>query len=556
MNKKIYLTNYILCIILLVFFYGVYYDTLYIEIHDNLDQHYGWYQLLNNNNAWFADNKTQLPFMNGIDRGLLLPETQLVNMIYMIFKPINAHIVLFFTKFSIAYASFILLVQFLFEDINKFQKTVFSLIAISFALLPGNENLLIAQASIPLILFLYLNYLKSSKHILLLLIFLYPILSELARFGMFILFYMSIHALFLLLHKDSRFFKSLTVIVILSIGYLCVEYRLILSSVFSSEDTIRKFMVIKLNNNFPSMLYHSFFYGNYHFPSPIIFLLFFSGLLFIWNFITRKKHCYIVISLVILIFINSLIYTTYLTSNFHNYLWHYIPVLHGWNYSRCIWFNFFICSLMFCYLILSMPNHKKIKFIIIFATIFNVGFTITKPFYGSVIRDTIKCNHLEQCNNKLNFNEFYSVKLFNNIKYKITYKKTDRAVAFGFHPSILTYNDIFTVDGYHNAYYQKYKNQFRTLIQPSLDVSKKYQKYFDNWGGRAYIFSEDVEYGPYRQTLNLKSAELLINYKVASEMNIKYVFSRVKLKKNRHLRFIRKFTHTDSPYTIFLYSIS
>lgn len=101
-----------------------------------------------------------------------------------------------------------------------------------------------------------------------------------------------------------------------------------------------------------------------------------------------------------------------------------------------------------------------------------------------------------------------------------------------------------------------YKEQFRKLIAPDLDVDSVNRRYFDSWGGRAYIFSAETNYGPYR-TSDVTEAKLLINPKVFKEMGGKYIFSRVKVTNADELGLSEKgiFTHDGSPYTIYVYAM-
>ncbi|MFX5480903.1 DUF6044 family protein, partial [Acinetobacter baumannii] len=78
MKYKLELYFYIVSVFFLILFFSINYSSLFIEIHDNLDQHFGWYKLLSDNHAWFSKNNYLLPYMGETERGILLPETQLV----------------------------------------------------------------------------------------------------------------------------------------------------------------------------------------------------------------------------------------------------------------------------------------------------------------------------------------------------------------------------------------------------------------------------------------------------------------------------------------------
>lgn len=550
MKYKLELYFYIVSLFFLILFFSINYSSLFIEIHDNLDQHFGWYKLLSDNHAWFSKNNYLLPYMGETERGILLPETQLVNFIFIYLDPLLAHCVLIITKFTIGFFSFLILANYILKNTPK---AYVCLIAISFALMPGNENLYIAQASLPLILYFYLKYINTRNIVFLILIFAYPVLSELTRFGMFILIYMGFHFIYLVCKKDPRYKYSFLSLLFLSLGYLFVEYRLIFSMVLSSEDTIRKTMILQKEGNLFKVFFKSILSGQYHFSNiTFVFIPFVTYLIFI-KIKQGVKLPITIYMLFGLIIINCFIYSIYTTSDVKYLLWEYFSPLAGWNFSRFIWFNSFFWCLATLALISYLHKNSN-KFVILFFLVSQLIITIVYPTYGNDFYRTIKCNYLSKCEYQFSYNEFYSVNLFNKIKDSIKYSKDEKVIAFGFHPSVLTYNGFHTMDGYHNAYYQKYKNDFRNLIKPGLDQSEKYKAYFDNWGGRAYIFSKDSNYQPHR-SINTKSVYLPIDFESAKKMNIKYVISNDPIVLNSKLKFIGLFSDSNSPYILRVYEL-
>lgn len=153
----------------------------------------------------------------------------------------------------------------------------------------------------------------------------------------------------------------------------------------------------------------------------------------------------------------------------------------------------------------------------------------------------------------LTYGEFYSSGLFDQIKEDINYDG-EWSVAYGMHPSVLIYNDISTLDGYISYYSKDYKSAFRKLIEPDFVYDKYNENYYDEWGARAYIFSKDIDYQPYRQ-MKTNEGKLLINMDVFKEMGGKYIFSRVKITNAEELDIVELGAYTDekSPYTIWVY---
>lgn len=159
----------------------------------------------------------------------------------------------------------------------------------------------------------------------------------------------------------------------------------------------------------------------------------------------------------------------------------------------------------------------------------------------------------------LNYEEFYSKDLFSVIKDDLNYNG-EYSAAYGFHPAVLTYNGISTLDGYLGMYSQEYKESFREIIAPALEKSSYYQNYYDTWGARAYIFPgfDSSSYLPSR-SLTLPDSKLYINTDAFRELNGVYLFSRFEISNAKELSLKltgqSPYTLENSPYRIYVYHV-
>ena len=157
----------------------------------------------------------------------------------------------------------------------------------------------------------------------------------------------------------------------------------------------------------------------------------------------------------------------------------------------------------------------------------------------------------------LSYGDFFSKDLFQMIKKDIGYNG-EYSVAYGFHPAVLSYNEIATLDGCLSYYYQSYKDSFRNVIAPSLAESEEARTYYDDWGARAYIFS-GTDYGIWNpvRTIDVEDKRLLINKQAFENLKGKYIFSRVEFSNSDESGFklIGKYSDANSPYTIWVYTI-
>lgn len=166
------------------------------------------------------------------------------------------------------------------------------------------------------------------------------------------------------------------------------------------------------------------------------------------------------------------------------------------------------------------------------------------------------CSVISKEYDGMSYGDFYSEELFEQIKKDIDYNG-EWSIAFGMHPAVIEYNNIATLDGYLSTYSLEYKEQFRKLIAPELEMDEENADYFDMWGGRAYIFSDEVAFQPAR-SLERDEANININPEVFRDMGGKYIFSRVSMINMNELGFSERGIYTDesSPYTIYVYEIN
>ncbi|KHF28410.1 hypothetical protein LR68_02805 [Anoxybacillus sp. BCO1] len=130
---------------------------------------------------------------------------------------------------------------------------------------------------------------------------------------------------------------------------------------------------------------------------------------------------------------------------------------------------------------------------------------------------------------KPTFRAFYAEKQFQDIKQYI--KKpvhTYRVVSIGIHPAIAQYNGFYTLDTYNNFYPLSYKHQFRQVIASELNKNKKLKEYFDEWGGRCYVFVDELgKRYMFTKQSNKRIRRMQLNTNVLYDMGGRYVFSAV-----------------------------
>ena len=163
-----------------------------------------------------------------------------------------------------------------------------------------------------------------------------------------------------------------------------------------------------------------------------------------------------------------------------------------------------------------------------------------------------------QNHRKPSYRELFSVDLFKQIENHIGRPKSEyRVISIGLHPGISLYNGFHTFDGYHTGYPLQHKKAFRKIIAPELAKNEKNRRYFDNWGGRCYVFVDELEYANWLYSKNKNGViqQLEINTNAFVELGGEYIFSAVEIKNHEEnqLALEKVFENNTSPWRIFLY---
>ena len=544
----------------------------YIQVHDNLDLFASQLQMLKNTDTFFAHD-VMLPMLGGISRNNFGSEFSLYNILFYILPNFWAYMVGYALKIAIGIFSFCLLAKDIYGEKYEKYRPLVVIVATAYGLIPVFPAYGIAFTSVPLIVFLLRRiYIKPEKW-LYLGVFLYPLLSYFSYFGIFLLVYVLL-AVVILWVKDMRFPKGITIsLFLLAAGYIVFEHRLFKEMLFGDVVTIRGSMVIA-DLSFGEILksmWSVFTKTSFHEQDSHMYLALpvcLIGLAIVnIGYIRRKEYRKIwsdsgnlVLGLIVF---NCIIFGLYDCKAFRDLVETIVPQLTGFQFNRFTFFNPFLWYALL-FIIVKRMYDCRFKWAKIAANVIVAAAACIVMFMPQTYNDFYNtCYYnaysiLKQTQVKdLNYREFYSTELFDYIKEEIDYDG-EWSAAYGFHPAILQFNGIATVDGYLGMYSQEYKEKFRKVIAPALETAEGNRIYFDDWGARAYLFSgsDESTYIPYRD-LNLQDLELKIDPDAYREIGGQYIFSRIEISNKEELGLTLKgtYSHETSPYTIYLYEL-
>lgn len=544
-------------------------DQIYVGICDNLDLFITQLKILSDNHAFFVHGQ-ELPILGSIDRDYFPSEFALYNLLYLILPDIYAYIAGYLLRLVLAVGSGVLLARLLLaQTYQKYEKVVV-LTATAFALLPVYPMYGLCFASMPLILYLLVRIYRKPRWWLFGAVFLYPLVSYFTFFGAFLLGYLLI-AVFVLWIRDRKLPLSLLgAFATLAAGFVCFEYRLFGVMLLSNEETIRSTMVtasydaLQLWRCFVDVFLHGFSHAK---SVHTYWVLPVCTVYFIWNnfrYLSGRRAGKIYADVfnitVLFIVFNCAVYALYFWEPLRVLVETLLPPLKGFQYGRTIFFNAFAWYFAFFIAVKNMLCRKQtVAYLACIAAILVVGGTQCEysDFYNTCYCNLYKLvKHKEV--NQLSYREFYGGTLIKKIKQDIGYTPEQGACVYGFHPAMLSYNGITTIDGYCGYYSQSYKEQFRAAIAPTLEANPNWQTYYDDWGCRAYLFSASGE-NLYDFGANAAAVpqEILIDAPALKALGCDYIFSRVEITNasQMQLRLAGTYQDDEMPYAVYLYSL-
>lgn len=569
-NWYILFTAILLCMQAGVFL--IFREKSYIQVHDNLDLFASQLQMMKNTDTFFSHD-VMLPMLGGISRNNFGSEFSLYNILFYILPNFWAYITGYALKIVIGIFSFCLLAKDVYGEKYGTYRPLILVIATAYGLIPVFPAYGIAFTSVPLIVWLLRRIYISPDKWLYLGVFLYPLLSYFSYFGIFLLAYVVL-AIVILWIRDRCFPKGIALsLILLAAGYIVFEHRLFIEMLFSDIVTIRGTMVaadLTFTENIQSM-WGVFFRTNFHEQDSHMYLVFPAcviGLL-VSNigYIRRKEYrkiltdsCNMVLGIIVF---NCIIYGLYDWKAFRDFVEAMVPQLTGFQFNRFTFFNPFLWYALLFLTVKKMYDSRG-KWMRILANGIVMTAAVVVMFVPQTYNDFYHtCYYnaysiLKQTQVKdLNYEEFYSKDLFEHIKEEVNYNG-EWSAAYGFHPAVLQYNGIATLDGYLGMYSQEYKEAFRKVIAPALETADSNRSYFDDWGARAYLFSGSDEntYAPYRD-LGLTDYSLQIDSDAYKAIGGRYIFSRIELSNREELGLELKgvYSQDSSPYTVYLYEI-
>lgn len=549
--EKYYLFFALFSIFIWVSPYFILGEDAHIRVHDNLDSNLAWYKVLEESGQIFGPIDANIPqIINGeLSRNAYGTEFSGIVLLHKLFSPMLAYALSLTITRVFAFLGMYLLLR---KHFLKDEKWAILSIgaALTFALTPVWPSGMLSTLGMPLALWALLNIRNGGKSrwnwITLTLL---PLYSSLVL-GFF--FFLSAMGLFWLvdLIRGKVNWRFLLTIVYMTFVYLGVEYRLVGSMLLGSEATSRDeyfharlslWRVIRLT-------FKNYLLGHTHVNTVhtlVIVPITFIGLYLV---MIKKlwRHEKTFIFFMVFNFSLSLWYAFWfykgwlpLTETFH--------ILDTFNFARYHFLRPIVIYVLFgLSLKIIWENGRIWRQIAIIAIVAQIAVLI--PFNEEIYY-----------RKQPSFKQFFAVEQFTEIQQYIGQPiESYRVASIGIHPAIAQYNGFYTLDTYNNFYPLTYKHSFRKIIAKELEKNKKIKEYFDEWGGRCYIFTAELgKHYMFKKSSKKTLKNLELNIDHFKKMGGKYIFSAIPIEnaKENRLKLEKLFTSKESAWNIYLYHV-
>ena len=527
-------------------------ENAHIRVHDNLDSNLAWYKVLKESGEIFGSLEAVIPqVMNGnLLRNAFGTEWSGIVWLHALFPTMLAYAISQTITRVFAFIGMYLLLR---DHFLRSDEWIMISVgtALTFALTPFWPSGMLSTLGMPLALWAFLHIRNGRISWREYAVFsLLPLYSSIVLGMFFFLFAMGILWLIDVIKRKKHVISFLIALIYMSLVYMIVEYRLVYSFIFDDDPNSRDeyFHTTLSLSRVIRLTFKNYVFGHTHVMTVhglIILPVLFIALLIIWKKGWWKQEK-LFVYLFILNFLLSLWYAFWffkgwepLTEKFH--------FMNTFNFAR---FHFLRPLVIYASFALALKViwqfHHWWKPIVTLCLIAQL--VVLVPFNEEIAH-----------HQKPSVKEFYDVELFSQIKEYIGLPQEEyRVASIGLHPAIAQYNGFYTLDSYNNFYPLTYKHQFRKIIEKELAKNKKIRTYFDEWGGRCYLFTEELgKHYMFKKSSKKKLKTIQLQTDVFKEMGGRYIFSAVPIinEDENKLRLEKEFTTKKSVWKIYLYRV-
>lgn len=536
--------------------YFVLNEDAHMRVHDNLDSNLGWYEVMKDNGIAFSPLHTPVEqIMNGeFSRDTYYSEYYAMVFLFQFLPPVIAYgLCQAITHFIAFVGMYLLLKKYVMKEEHKKAYILTIGVALAFSLTPYWPSGMLSILGMPLALWSMLNIYKGERSWKdLAVLTLLPFFSTFVIGFFYFLAVMGLFWLYDFVRNKKSNWALFFAIMYMTMVYLAIDYRLMLSMIAPVSDELTNrdvFYQSKLNFVQTLKLIGKNYVVSHNQDRTIHQLIILPVTLFGLLFVLLKKQwrenkLYIGLHL-----LNIVLSTWYAFWFFEGWqpLKEKFGILTSFNFARFHYLRPMIIYVLFALTLKMLWKNR------------NIGRKLVYVLIIGQLLVLVPTNEQIMYKNQPSYKAYFATKQFADIK-KYIGKPLDqyRVVSIGIHPNIAQYNGFYTLDSYSNIYPLDYKLQFRKIIEPELNKNKALRTYYDDWGGRCYIFVDELGKNyQYSKRSNKEINHLQLNVEALKEMGGQYILSAVPINNaaETNLTFMKDFESKSSNWHIYLYKV-
>ncbi|MEK4443169.1 MULTISPECIES: DUF6044 family protein [Niallia] len=536
--------------------YFVLNEDAHMRVHDNLDSNLGWYEVMKDNVIAFSPLHTPVEqIMNGeFSRDTYYSEYYAMVFLFQFLPPVIAYgLCQAITHFVAFIGMYLLLKKYVMKEEHNKAYILTIGVALAFSLTPYWPSGMLSILGMPLALWSMLNIYKGERSWKdLAVLTLLPFFSTFVIGFFYFLAVMGLFWLYDFVRNKKSNWALFFAILYMTMVYLAIDYRLVASMIAPISDELTNrdvFYQSKLDFVQTLKLVGKNYVISHNqdrtIHQYIILPVTIIGLLFVllkkqW----RENKLYIGLHL-----LNIVLSTWYAFWFFEGWqpLKEKFGILTSFNFARFHYLRPMIIYVLFALTLKMLWKNR------------NMGRKLVYVLIIGQLLVLVPTNEQIMYKNQPSYKAYFATDQFTDIK-KYIGKPLDqyRVVSIGIHPNIAQYNGLYTLDSYSNIYPLDYKLQFRKIIEPELDKNKALRTYYDDWGGRCYIFVDELGKNyQYSKRSNKEINHLQLNVEALKEMGGQYILSAVPINNaaETNLTFMKDFESKNSNWHIYLYKV-
>ncbi len=137
-------------------------------------------------------------------------------------------------------------------------------------------------------------------------------------------------------------------------------------------------------------------------------------------------------------------------------------------------------------------------------------------------------------------------------------QSTYKVASLGICPAVALEAGFYCIDGYSNNYPLEYKHAFREIIAAELEKCPSMKAYFDDWGSRCYLFTEESQnYYYLAKGADFRYDTLELNTSAMKDLGCEYLFAGAEITNAEamNLNLVGRFSTDESYYEIWVYEL-